>query len=158
MEKIIDDDHYIDLLSKQDKDFQEKAVKFWKEGKKFDIFEKTTENGDQILLAVERTTIDQMKEEAKENFIKQKSKIVYYGQYPHLDWKRAVGEYEIFSKVFEYDEDDSFTKTEYYRDKEYVFFGKNKIHCKSLKKGEYYSSRPFIFSALMFTYLRDEIK
>ena len=146
------------MNTNEEKGFPEKAKKFWKEKKWYDIFIKYTKRGDKITLAVERISKEEYdKLETKENYMKERKLIEYMCQYPHDTWEKAVQEYELFSKIFEFDADDVFSKTQYFPEREWIWFPKNKVKYRSLKKGQRYSNKDFVFKTLMYTFLKNEI-
>jgi hypothetical protein len=155
---IQDPIHKFLIESNEQEGFSEKAEKFWKEKKWFDIFIKYSKEGDKIILAVERMTQEEYdKLETKENYMKERKLIEYMCQYPHDTWEKAIKEYELFSKIFEFDADDVFSKTQYFPERDRIWFPKNKIKYRSLKEGQRYSNKDFVFSSLMYTFLKDEI-
>jgi len=155
---IQDPTHKYILDANEEEGFPEKAEKFWKEKKWFDIFVKYSEEGDKIAIAVERISEEEYdKLETKENYMKERKLIEYMCQYPHDTWEKAIQEYQLFSKIFEFDADDCFSKTKYFPEREWIWFPKNKIKYRSLKEGQRYSNKDFVFSSMMYTYLKDEI-
>ena len=150
------------LLSKDvDEDYKTKAKEFWTNpeiGVWYDIYIKYTETGDKMIIAAKRLTQTEFESiEDKKCYMEGLQHLHYICQYPHKTYQKAVAEFELFSKMNEYDAGDCFSKTEYFPERDYILFSKNKIKCRSLKEGQNYSTRDIIFRSLMYRHLKDEI-
>ena len=146
------------LKTKEEECFRNKAEEFWKRGTWFNIYVRLDSEGKKMILAVPRLTQKEFDElEIKENYIKQWEEIEYICQYPHETWEKAIGEYELYSKIHEYDATDCFTKTEFFPERNYIWFPKDKISYKGKKEGENYCNKHIVFKTLMYSYLRSEI-
>ena len=156
---VIQDTHHEWILSQDVNEWvKEKTKEFWKNEKWFDIYIKYTQTGEKMIVAAERITKDQLNDkDSIGKYMEERKYLEYICQYPHKDYKKAIREYEVFSKVYEYDAEDCFSKTEYFPDREYIWFPKNKVKYRSLKEGQMYSNKNFIFRTMMYTFLKDEI-
>ena len=156
---IVQDPHHRWILDQDVNEWvKEETEKFWKNEKWFDIYVKYTETGEKMVIAAERITKEQCsKEEDVKKYIEERKYLEYICQYPHKDYKKAIREYEVYSKIYEHDTTDCFSKTEYFPEKEYIWFPKNKVKYRSLKEGQYYCNKNFIFRTMMYTFLKDEI-
>lgn len=153
---------FFETLEKESQEFQEKFKKFWKEGSYYDVYTKLIDN-DPVSLAIVRMTIEDYetydKEKSFDNYLEERKLCDYMCQFPHKDWRRAIGEYEIYTSVYKNDPTSVFTKTEYIKENDVVIFPKAGIGVKyrSLKEGHSYDNRMKIFQTMMYTYLKDEI-
>ena len=155
-------DVFLQTLKREPSEFQEKFHNFWKEGSYYDIYTKLIDN-DPVSLAIIRMTKEDydvfIKEKSLDNYLEERKLCAYMCQFPHKDWRRAIGEYEIYASVYKNDPTSVFTKTEYIKENDVVVFPKSGIGVKyrSLKEGHLYDNRLKIFNTMMYTYLKDEI-
>ena len=151
------------LLKPEPEEFQKKFKDFWEQGNYYDIYNKFI-NEDIVTLAINRISKEEyekfLKEGSFENYLKERKLCDYMCQFPHKEWRRAIGEYEIYSTVFKNDPASVFTKTEYIKENDIVVFPKaqNGIKYRSLKKECFYDNRIRIFEMMMYTYLKNEIE
>jgi len=154
---------FLELLEKETKEYQEKFHKFWKEAKYYDVYTKII-NNDPVKLAIARMTKEDyelfIKEKSLENYLEERKLCEYMCQCPHIDWKKAIGECEIYNTIFKNDPTSVFTKTEYVRENDFILFPKSTkaIKYRSLKEGHLYDNRVRIFESMMYTYLKSEIE
>ena len=150
------------LLEGEPPEFQEKAKKFWEEGEYYDIYNKIIE-GELITLTINRITQEDYQKFIKEgsfgNYLKDRKHCDYICQYPHKDWRNALGEYETFNTIYKNDAEDVFTKTEYRKEYDRIYFPKSKkmVKYRSLEPGHIYSNKDFFFHSLMYTFIKHEI-
>ena len=151
------------LLKVESEEFQKKFRDFWKEADYYDIYNKFI-NEDIITLAINRISKEDYEKFIEqgnfENYLKERKLCDYMCQFPHKEWRRAVGEYEIYSTVFKNDTGCVFTKTEYIKENDIIIFpnAENGIKYRCLKKGYSYDNRLRIFEMMMYTYLKNEIE
>ena len=154
---------FLELLEKESTEYQKKFHKFWKEGQYYDIYTKIIDN-DPVSLAIVRITKEEyevfIKEKSLENYLDERKLCTYMCQSPHRDWRKAIGEYEIYTTIFKNDPTSVFTKTEYVRENDIILFPKSTkaIKYRSLKEGRLYDNRMRIFESMMYTYLKSEIE
>ena len=147
------------LKTEGDKQTKEKIKDLWKNGSWIDIFSKTTEDGDKIIAIVKRISqedYDKYSEEDKVIYSKEMKRMEYTCTYPHSSYEGAREEYNLWKTVYEFDADDCFSKTEYFSDREYIWFERDRIKYRSLEKGHLYSNKDYIFRTLMYRNLRKE--
>jgi len=154
---------FLQLLEKEPEEYREKFHKFWKDAKYYDIYNKTID-GDAVSLAIVRMTKEDyevfIKEKTIDNYLEERKLCDYICRFPHKDWRRAIGEYEIFYTIFSSDPFSVFTKTGYVRENDIIMFPKSTkaIKYRSLGKSYLYDNRLRIFETMMFTYLKNEIE
>ena len=154
---------FLELLEKETLEFREKFNKFWEEGNYYDIYNKVIQ-GDPVTLAINRISKEEyekfVKESSFENYLKERKLCDYMCTFPHKEWRRAIGEYEIYYTIFKNGPESVFTKTDYIRENDIIHFPNaiNSIKYRSLEKKPYYDNRLRIFEMMMYTYLRCEIE
>ena len=153
---------FLQTLGKESPEFREKFHKFWKEGSYYDVYTKLIDN-DPVSLAIVRMTKEDyeifLKEKSIDNYLEERKLCEYMCQFPHKDWRRAIGEYEIYASVFKNEPTSVFTKTEYIKENDFIVFPVTKLAVKyrTSKEGYPYDSRLKIFQTMMYTYLKEEI-
>ena len=154
---------FLELLKKESEEFREKFLEFWKGGDYYDIYTKIIDN-DPVSLAIIRMTKEDydtfMKEKSIDNYLEERKLCAYMCQFPHKDWRRAIGEYEIYTSIYKNDPTSVFTKTEYIKENDVIRFPITGlgVRYRSLKEGHLYDNRLKIFNTMMYTYLKDEIE
>ena len=151
-----------ELLKDESKEYQEKFEKFWSEGEYYDIYNKMID-GDPVTLAINRISKEDydkfIKEGSIKNYLKERKLCDYMCQFPHKEWRRSIGEYEIYVTIFKGERESVFTKTEYVRENDIIIFPNSEkgIRYRCLKEGYPYDNRLRIFESMMYTYLKNEI-
>lgn len=151
------------LLKDEPEEYQEKFQKFWKEAEYYDIYNKMID-GDPVTLAINRISKEDyekfIKEGSIKNYLKERKLCDYMCQFPHKEWRRSIGEYEIYVTIFKGEKESVFTKTEYIRENDIIRFPNavNGVNYRFLKEGYTYDNRLRIFEMMMYTYLKREIE
>lgn len=154
---------FLNLLEKEPEEYREKFHKFWKDAKYYDIYNKNID-GEAVSLAIVRMTKEDyelfMKEKSLENYLEERKLCDYICQFPHSEWRRAIGEYQIYSTIFRNGIESIFTKTDYILENDIVHFPKaaKGIKCRCLKKDHFYDNRMTIFITMMYTYIKNEVE
>ena len=151
------------LLKDETEEYQKKFQKFWKEGQYYDIYNKMID-GDPVTLAINRISREDyetfIKEGSFKNYLKERKLCDYMCQFPHKEWRRSIGEYQIYYTIFKGERESVFTKTEYIKENDIICFPSavNGIRYRCLKEGYTYDNRLRIFEMMMYTYLKNEIE
>ena len=98
-------------LREASSDMKERIEKYYEEGTMFDIY-CDYKRQTPVILSIDRIAPETYAEiEDKETFLKKRTNIVYYCQFPHSNWRDAIQEYEIWNKIFTDHDEERITKT-----------------------------------------------
>ena len=154
---------FVERLEEESEEFNVKFWKYWNEGIYYDIYNKIVEE-EPVTLAIKRMSEDDLEALIKEKRIdfyeKDRKFCDYMCQLPHKDWKHAIREFNVYSKIYENDPGEAFSKSEYHQEREFIYFKETNraVQTCSREKRHDFDQRPSIFNAMMYSIMKNEIE